>query len=155
MLSSSSPLDEWKFLIGRWKGTAKDKFGEEGVVESTHVFSTELGEKFITGKHEAWNAGKLVHKAASFLYYDPREEKFRRKDIFSYGFVNNEVEYARTDKEIRFEVVSEPSPKQFKGIRWRSYIRKISDNKIAIGLEWAKGEGEFESFGETIAIKEP
>ncbi len=65
------------------------------------------------------------------------------------------MEYARTDEEIRFAVVSEPSPKQFEGIRWRSYIRKISDNKIAMGLEWARGEGEFESFGETIAVKEP
>lgn len=74
--------------------------------------------------------------------------------MYSYGFVNNEVEYARTDEEIWFEVVLEPSPKQFEGMRWRSYIRKISDNKIAMGLEWAKREGEFESFGETIAIKE-
>jgi len=64
------------------------------------------------------------------------------------------VEYARTDKEIRFEVSLEPSLKQFEGIRWRSYIRKISDSKIALGLEWAKGEGEFELFGETIAVKE-
>lgn len=48
----------------------------------------------------------------------------------------------------------EPSPKQFEGMRWRSYIRKISDSKIAMGLECAKGEGTFELFGETIAIKE-
>ena len=154
MLSSSSPLDKWKFLIGRWKGIAKDGFGEKGVVESSHVFSAALGEKFITGREECWNNGRLVHKAASFLYYDPREEKFRRKDIYSYGFVNNEVEYARSDKEIRFEVAVEPSPKQFEGMRWRSYIRKISDSKIAMGLEWVKGEGEFELFGETIAVKE-
>jgi len=141
--------------MGHWKGTAENEFGEEGVVESTHVFSAELGEKFIAGKHEAWNSGKLVHKAASFLYYDPRTDKFRRKDIYSYGFVNNEVEYARSDEEIRFEVASEPSPKQFEGIRWRSYIRRISDSKIAMGLECAKGEGEFELFGETTAVKEP
>ena len=114
-------------------------------------FLAELGEKFITGKHEAWKAGKLVHKGASFLYYDPRDEKFRRKDIYSYGLVNNKVEYTRTDKEIRFEAKSEPSPKAFEGIRWRSYIKKISDDKIAMGLEWAKGEGEFGLYGETIA----
>lgn len=155
MLSSDSPLDRWKFLIGHWKGTANDEFGEEGIVESSHVFSAELGERFITGKHETWNAGQLVHKAASFLYYDPRIGRFRCKDVYSYGFVNNEVEYERTDDEIRFEVVVEPSPKQFEGVRWRSYIRKISDNKIAMGLEWSKGEGKFELFGETIAQKEP
>ncbi len=154
MLSAGSPLDKWKFLIGHWKGTAKNEFGEEGVVESTHIFSAELGDKFITGKHEAWNAGKLIHKSASFLYYDPRAEKFRRKEVYSYGFVNNEVEYARTDGELRFEVVSEPSPKQFEGIRWRSFIKKISANKIALGLEWAKGDAGFEPYGETIATKE-
>jgi len=57
--------------------------------------------------------------------------------------------------ELRFEVVVEPSPKQFKGMRWVSYIKKLSDTKIAMGLEWAKREGEFERFGETIAVKEP
>jgi hypothetical protein len=154
VLSLNSPLDNWKFLIGKWRGTAKNEFGEEGTVDSIHVFSEDLGGKFITGKHETWNAGKLVHKAASFLYYDPMENKFRRKEIYSYGFVNNEVEYARSDAEIKFDVVSEPSPKQFEGVRWRSYIRKISDDKIAMGLEQAKGEREFERFGETIAIKE-
>jgi len=154
VLNVSSPLDKWRFLIGSWRGTAENEFGEEGVVDSIHVFSEKLGGEYITGKHEAWNAGKLVHKAASFLYYDPMQGKFRRKEIYSYGFVYNEVEYARTDGEIRFEVVSEPSPKQFAGTRWRSYIRKISDDKIAMGMECAKDEGKFESFGETIATQE-
>jgi hypothetical protein len=119
-----------------------------------HVFSTELGERFITEREERWNKGRLVHKSASFLHYDPRTDKFRLKEIYSYGFVNNEVEYARTDKEIRFEVVIEPSPKQFEGMRWRSYMRKISDSKIAMGLERAEGKEEFERFGETIAERE-
>ena len=47
----------------------------------------------------------------------------------------------------------EPSPKQFEGIRWRSYIRKISDYKIAIGLERNKEVGEFELYRERIATK--
>jgi len=76
------------------------------------------------------------------------------REIYLYGFVNNEVEYAHSDGETRFDVVSEPSPKQFEGMRWRSYIRKISDDKIAMGLECIKEEGKFESFGETIATKE-
>ncbi len=125
------------------------------MVESIHVFSGELGQKSITGKHEPWNAGQLVRKAVSFLYYDPRTDKFRRKEIYSYGFVNNEVESDRTDTELRLELVSQPSPKQFEGIRWRSYLQKLSEAKIAMGLEWAKGEGEFKRYGETIAVKEP
>ncbi|MDH5634842.1 MAG: hypothetical protein OEY30_03335 [Candidatus Bathyarchaeota archaeon] len=53
------------------------------------------------------------------------------------------------------EAVSELSPKQFEGIHWRSCIKKISDNKVAMGLEWVKEEGKFERCGETIAVKEP
>jgi hypothetical protein len=37
----------------------------------------------------------------------------------------------------------EPLPKNFEGTRWRSFMKKISDNKIAMGLEVAKGGEEF------------
>lgn len=149
-MSSESPLDQWRFLIGKWKGVAKDEFGEKGVTESAYVFSMEPSEKFIMGKHEAWNNGRLVNKSVSLLFYDPKEQKFRRKSFFSYGFVNNEVEYARNDDEIKFEMEVEPLPKQFEGIRWRSYVRRLSDNKVALGLELAKGDEEFRKYGETV-----
>jgi hypothetical protein len=49
----SFPLNKWRFLIGVWKGRTENEFGEEGIIDSIHVFSEELGGKFITGKHEA------------------------------------------------------------------------------------------------------
>jgi hypothetical protein len=153
-MGSSSPIDDWRFLVGKWKGTAKDEFGEKGVTESTATFSMEPSEKFIMGKGEAWNQGRLVNKSITILFYDSAAQKFRRKSFFSYGFVNNEVEYARSKDEIRFEITVESLPKQFEGICWRSYIRKISDQKVATGLEMAKGEGELQRYGETILVKQ-
>jgi len=102
---------------------------------------------------EAWNVGRLVNKSVSLLFYDNNEQKFKRKSFFSYGFVNNEVEYTGNDNEIKFDIQVEPLPKQFEGIHWRSSIRKISENEIAMGLEMAKGEEGFKRYGETVLVK--
>jgi len=150
---SGSPLDDWRFLVGEWKGSSKDQFGEKGVTETAAIFSIEPSEKFIMGKHEAWNEGRLVNKSVSLLFYDNTVQKFKRKSFFSYGFVNNEVEYSRSNNEIRFEIEVEPLPKEFEGIRWRSYIRKISEKKMATGLELAREGEEFRTYGETLLVK--
>jgi hypothetical protein len=152
-MSSGSRLDEWGFLVGEWKGTAKDQFGEKGVTESKHVFSIEPSEKFVMGKHEAWNEGRLVNKSISLLFYDTTAKKFRRKSLYSYGFVNNEVESARDSDEIKFDITVEPLPKEFEGIQWRSHIRKISEKKAAMGLEMARGKEEIRRYGETVLVK--
>ena len=152
-MSPSSPLDKWRFLVGEWKGKSKDEFGEKSVRESIAVFSMEPSERFIMAVGEAWNASRLANKSISLLFYDNNEQKFKRKSFFSYGFVNNEVEYSRNDGEIRFDIKIEPLPKQFEGIRWRSYIRKISENTVALSLEMAKGEEKFKKYGETVLVK--
>jgi len=152
-MSFGSPLDDWRFLVGEWKGKSKDEFGEKGIIESLAIFSMEPGEKFIMGRHEGWCEGRLLNKSITLLFFDKSEGKFKRKSFFSYGFVNHEVEYARSSDEIRFDVQVEPLPKEFEGIRWRSYLRKISEKKIAMGLEMAKGEKEFKRYGETILVK--
>ncbi len=128
-MSQNSPLNDWRFLVGNWKGKAEDEFGEKGITESVTEFSMEPSEKFITGKGESWNQGRLVNRSITFLFYDNIAQKFRRKSFFSYGFVNNEVEYTRSKDEIRFNVEVEPNPKQFEGIRWRSYMRKSPKKK--------------------------
>jgi hypothetical protein len=152
-MSEGSPLDDWCFLIGTWKGSAKDQFGEKGVIEGTVVFSLEPSAKFIMGKHEGWHEGRLLNKSITLLFYDAVEQKFRRKSFFSYGFVNNEVECSRNKDEIKFDVTMEPLPKNFEGTRWRSFMRKISDSKFAMGLEVAnEGEG-FRKYGESILVK--
>jgi hypothetical protein len=63
------------------------------------------------------------------------------------------VESSRSENEVRFDVTVEPLPKQFEGIRWRSYMRKISETSIAKGLEMAKGQEDFKKYGETILAK--
>jgi hypothetical protein len=154
-MSSGSPLDDWRFLVGKWKSRteAENQFGEKGVVEGEAVTTFEPSEKFIMTTGESRNEGQLLNRSVSILFYDPIVQKFRRKTFFSYGFVNNEVESSRGNGEIIFDITMEPLPKQFEGTRWRSFMRKISDTKIAVGLEVAKGNEDFKSYGETILTK--
>lgn len=153
-MSTESLLDKWRFLIGDWKGKSEEQYDEEGMIETSAVFCLELGGICILGKLEAWNKGRIINSSISLLFFDQIAKIFRRKTMFSYGFVNNEVEYESSNTEIRFDVTIEPLPKQFEGTRWRSFIRKISDTEIAMGLEKAKeGEG-FTLYGETLFRKE-
>jgi len=153
-MSASSPLDEWRFLIGTWKGkTEGSQFGVKGTIEGVVVFSCEPSALFIMGTGENRCEGKLLHKSISILFYDNVEKKFRRKTIFSYGFIDNEVECARTENEIKFDVTHEPLQKQYEGTCWRSFMRKISYTKVAMGLEIAKEGKEFKRFGESIIEK--
>lgn len=150
-MSASSPLDEWRFLVGTWKGKAEGgQFGEKATVEGIAVFSFEPSDVFIMGTGENRCEGRPLNKTISMLFYDNTEKKFRRKTFFSYGFVNNEVECARTKNEVKFDITMEPLPKQFEGTRWRSFIRKISDDRVAMGMEVAKDGKEFQNYGESI-----
>ncbi|MHA1936556.1 MAG: hypothetical protein ACW97A_14910 [Candidatus Thorarchaeota archaeon] len=152
-MNSEHPLKEWLFLIGAWKGGSEDQFGEEGEIETTAVFSLELNEKVIMGRHEARNEGKLLNASIGMMFYDLRNKKVLRKSFFTYGFVNNEVEYQRSNDEIRFDITQEPVPQSFDGVKWRSFIKKYSETKIGMGLESTKGGEDFQSYGETILEK--
>jgi len=148
-----SPLDDWRFLVGRWRGISKGEFGEQDVIEGETVFSLEPSESFIMEVGEARCKGRLVNKSVGLMFYDSREQKFKRKTFFSYGFVNNEVECERTRGQIKFDIRMEPLPKSFEGTRWRSFIRRISDDKIAMGLEVAKEGEDFKRYGESILTR--
>ena len=148
-----SPLGDWKFLVGEWQGESKDQFGESETIKGTAVYSLDPSDSFIMEKREAWSGNRLVNKSISLMFYDGAEKKLKRKNFFSYGFVNNEVEYMRNEKEIRFDITMEPLSKNFQGTRWRSFIKKISEDKIAVGLEVAKKGEDFKSYGETIMVK--
>ena len=54
---------------------------------------------------------------------------------------------------MRFDITNEPLQKQYDGTCMRSFLRKISDTRIAIGLEVAKEGKEFKQFGESIIEK--
>ncbi|MFX1602024.1 MAG: hypothetical protein ACFFCK_00970 [Promethearchaeota archaeon] len=146
----SSPLENWHFLVGEWRGYSKDQFGGEGLIETSSLFTLEMNARYLMSVHEARKEGSLENQSMALMFYDTRNGRFLRKTFFSYGFVNNEVEYESTDSEIRFEITSEPTPEDFDKMRWRSYICKISDNEVRMGLESAiEGENPV-SYGETI-----
>lgn len=70
-MASNSPLDEWKFLIGTWKGkTEGGQFGIKGTIEGVGVFSCEPGDMFIMATGENRCEGQLLHKSISILFYD-------------------------------------------------------------------------------------
>jgi len=148
-----SPLDDWEFLVGEWKGETKDQFGETETIKGTAVYSLDPSDSFIMERREAWSGSSLVNRSISLMFFDIAEQKFKRKTFFSYGFVNNEVEYLRNEKEIRFDITMEPLSKSFQGTRWRSFIKKISEDKVAVGLEVAKEGEDFKNYGETVMTK--
>jgi hypothetical protein len=149
-MSSNTPLDNWRFLVGEWKGGSEGQFGGKGTIESKATFIFEPSDRFIMGTHEAWREGALENKSITLLYYDQDAHRFIRKSFFSYGWCNNEVEYASNEHAIRFEVEIEPFPKSFEGMRWRSYITRVSDDEIRMGLEVAKKGEDFKIFGDSV-----
>jgi len=147
-MAAASPLEAWKFLVGEWRGTAKDQFEEKGTVEDVATFNAEPSERFLTTRGEAWCEGRLLNRSLAVMFYDKATGKFRRETFFSYGFVNHETESSRTDDEIWFDVRIEPQPKEFDGLLWRSFLRRLSDEEIATGLEVAKAGEGFRPYGE-------
>ncbi len=151
-MNSEDPLSNWHFLIGKWKGGSIDEFDDAGEIVATATYSMELG-KYIMGKHDSYRKGKLENASIGVMWYDFRNKRMLRKTFFSYGYVNNEIEYEGSEAEVGFEVVSEPVPQAFDGMKWRSYLRKVSDTEIRIGLESAKDGENFTRYGETILRK--
>ena len=137
-MASKSPLDEWRFLVGTWRGkTEGGQFGEKGVIRGAAVFSCEPSESFIMGTGENRCDGRLLNRSISILFYDDGEKKFRRKTFFSYGFVNNEVECERTKDMIRFNITTEPLSKQVgPGMQWRSTIGRFLAPRSRRGWKW-------------------
>lgn len=152
-MNSENPLQDWQFLIGEWKGGLKDQFNIIGELKVEATFSLRLDGQTIFSEFVTKKEDKIINQSISFMFYDILENTFRRKTLFSYGFVNNEVGYKVTTNEIRFNVTSEPLPKQFEGLRWRSYLIKVSETKILMGLEQAKEGGEFQLYGESVLTK--
>jgi len=147
----SEQLQKLRFLLGEWKGRAEDQFGEKGVIESRYVFTQDPSEHFIAERDESWKEGKLVNRSVSFLMWDSNIGKYVRKSVFSYGWVNNEVGDWKDDRLV-FDIVSiDGEPDFFKGVRWRSFIRKYSENEIGSGLEVSKKGEPFRLYGETRA----
>ncbi|MFX1562708.1 MAG: hypothetical protein ACFFDP_05325 [Promethearchaeota archaeon] len=152
-MEKESPLTDWYFLLGKWKGTSEGQYNTVGKISSTIEFTLELNGKCIMAKHEAWTGKQFVNSSIGLLFYDQIENRFLRKVLYSYGFVNNDVEYTRNPTEIRFETTTEPLPRQFQGIHWHSYIKKNSETEIVLGMETSKNGKDFKLYGETVFQK--
>ncbi|MHA2033020.1 MAG: hypothetical protein ACW99Q_26935, partial [Candidatus Kariarchaeaceae archaeon] len=135
---------------GDWGGVTIENVIDEGKIISKGTYDYFPSEKYIRGVHEANNEDGLVNRSVEYLYVDPYSEKFLKKSVFSYGFVNNEVSYHYDRNSIKFEMTMEPHPKQFEGMIWRSFITKISDIKIELGLERSTDGKDFELFNKSI-----
>jgi hypothetical protein len=140
-----------EFLIGKWKGRAEGQFGEKGVIDSVFECSHEPSEMFIAMIGESRSNGKQVNKSAAYLTWDPNVNKYVRKSMFSYGWINNEVGDLHGDR-LTFNVISmDCEPDYFKGLKWRSFIHKYSQNEIGTGLEVSKNGEPFRLYGESKA----
>ena len=147
----SDALKRLEFLIGKWKGKAEDQFGEKGTIESVFECSHEPSDLFIAMIGESRTNGKQVNKGASYLTWDPNINKYVRKSMFSYGWINNEIGDLHGDR-LTFAVISMDSePDYFKGLKWRSFIHKYSENEIGTGLEVSKQGEPFRLYGESKA----
>ncbi len=147
----SEPLKRLKFLIGKWKGRSEGQFGEKGVIESRFECSHEPSEMFIAMIGESRSNSKLVNKSAAYLTWDPNINKYVRKSMFSYGWINSEVGDFNGHL-LTFDVVSMGGePDYFKGLMWRSFVHKYSDNEIGTGLEVSKNGEPFRLYGESKA----
>ncbi len=67
----SEPLRKLEFLIGKWKGSAENQFGEKGVIEGTFECTHDPGEKFIAIMGESRTNGKPLHRALTYLNVGP------------------------------------------------------------------------------------
>lgn len=146
-----APLETLTFLVGRWRAEATDQFGEQGVIETTMECSRDLGEGSLILRGESRNAGRLVNSSVQWIIYDTAAGKFIRKSLYSYGFINNE-EGTWDGDTLLFDVVKiDNEPASFRSLRWRSFIRRYSDDEVGFGLLVAKPGEEFKPYGETRA----
>ena len=149
----SAPLKDLEFLIGKWKGSAENQFGEKGIIDSTFDCTHDPGDKFISMTGEARSNGKLLHRALTFLMWDQSVGRYVRKSVYSYGWILNEVGELKGDR-LTFDVVStDGEPDFFKGTRWRSFLHKYSPREISTGLEIAKDGEPFRLYGEQKSRK--
>jgi hypothetical protein len=146
-------LKRLEFLIGKWKGRSTGQFGEKGVIESHFECSHEPSDMFIAMMGESRTDGRQVNRSAAYLTWDPNISKYVRKSMFSYGWINNEVGDFNGQR-LTFDVVSmDGEPDYFKGLKWRSFVHKYSDNEIGTGLEVSKNSEPFRLYGESKAKK--
>jgi hypothetical protein len=141
-------LDKLEFLIGSWKGSAKDQFGEKGTLESILECSHEPSEKFIQLRGESRIDGKLLNRGVEFVTFDSKVKRYIYKRIWSYGFIENGQGDWQGDTLV-FEITFDNAPEFFAGTQWKSFIRRYGENEIGTGLLTSKEGTNYQLYGES------
>ncbi|HLM90571.1 MAG TPA: hypothetical protein VK424_00720 [Thermoplasmata archaeon] len=145
-------LEALGFLIGRWRGTSEDQFGVKGTLVSTMEGTFEPSEKFIQLRGENHNNGKLVNRAVQFITYDAKIRKYVAKRIWSMGFIENGAG-TWDGKELVLRITFDCEPPFFRAMRWKSFIRRYTENEIGTGLFAAKTGGKYRLYGEARHVR--
>jgi hypothetical protein len=143
-------IKKLSFLIGEWNGKGEGfDTGKDSNISNILSFNYHPSPSIITGRFEARREGKPENEGMMFLLYDPNIGKYVRKQVYSYGFVMNEVGQETNEDLFVFDCVSiDAEPDYWKGLRIRSFLQKHSDREIAMGLQTAKKSEDFHTYGQ-------
>jgi hypothetical protein len=85
--------------------------------------------------------------------YDGNIKKFIKKDVYSYGFIVNQVGELE-GKRFNFESVGiDSEPEYYKGVRFRTFVEMVSPKTIAMGVETAKSGKGYTLYGKQILTR--
>jgi hypothetical protein len=80
------------FLIGEWRGKGEGfDTSKDTEIANNLAFHYDPSPSIITGRFEARRAGQLENNGMMILLYDANLGKIVRKQVYSYGFIMNEV----------------------------------------------------------------
>lgn len=137
------------FLVGKWTGRGEGFDTEKGTeIVNTLEFAYDPSPSIMTGRFEAVRSGKPENNGIMILLYDSNLQKYVRKQVYSYGFLMNEVGVANGEGFLFDTVSIDAEPDYWKGLKIRSFLHKHSDNEISLGLQTAKQGGEFRTYGQ-------
>jgi hypothetical protein len=144
----AKPLEQLEFLIGKWGGTAEGFGSDSGSLTSTAAFKYEPGRKIISGYRESREGRRLQNRVLMLFLYDNGIGKFVRKDVYSYGFIVNQIG-EQAGNRFNFESVGiDSEPDFYKGVGFRSFVEKVSANAINLGIENAKQGKAYTLYGQ-------
>lgn len=107
------------------------------------MFTHDPGKDVISGYRENMDGKKLENRILMIFIHDRNTDKLVRKDIYSYGFIVNQVGEEREGRFVFDSVSMDGELDYFKGIRFRTFIEKHSKERMTMGVEVAEKGREF------------
>lgn len=131
-------IKQLEFLLGRWSGIAEGPGTDDGKLTSTAAFTYEPGKSIISGYRENREGKKLENRIIMLFLHDKNLDKFVRKDVYSYGFVVNQIGEPNGRRFTFDSVGIDSEPEYYKGVKFRTFVEELSDRNITMGVETAK-----------------